>query len=232
MSKHDDLVRRIRDTPAIAGVKNVIESHMEYPIIGRQGQLLTEVDLWILNNYACHIFEMKTHDGEKPRHKAVKQLKIGKKGLQKEFGFKEFRSLYVHDDFVVEELKEDDTFSPIEILCQGHFLGMSKNQYAIGNTCYGCTPDYNAWNNPCNYDCDNFNPIRWHSFNVVPKKVSGVPSFESDCPICEKRTHWDYIGDQETGIPGQSLHLFDCEECGGTHSIGSLMKYRLHLRGE
>ena len=87
-------------------------------------------------------------------------IALKKQGLKQKFNFNDFRLFYVHDDCTVEELT-DQGYSHLEICCLNHFLGLSTNSFALNNKCFGCTQDYDLTHYPCNYDCENFKPIRF-----------------------------------------------------------------------
>jgi len=66
--------------------------------------------------------------------------------------------------------------------------------------------------------------------NDKPNKLENIAKIYSHCIVDKKLTTWVYIGDQPTGIPDQYLHMFNCEECGTTRTMGALMSYNLDVQ--
>ena len=63
-----------------------------------------------------------------------------------------------------------------------------------------------------------------------PNKLENIAKIHSHCIIDKKLTKWTYIGDQPTTKEGQYLHLFNCDECGTTRTMGALMSYNLDVQ--
>lgn len=102
-NRHDQSVHLLANNPNLIDITNVT-SELSIPFYGANKQLLGEADLIYKNAQGIYVVEYKCHDSLASRQKAEEQLIRARYGLNRNYGYNIEKLLYVHEQFIAEEL--------------------------------------------------------------------------------------------------------------------------------
>jgi len=104
-NKHDSGIEKILQNPSLIGIKNSQFKEKEIRIFDGK-KMISEVDIWIADDYTCYLIEYKSTNCRSNKSKAKKQLLQAKKFIEEKYLRDNVMMLYAYNGNEVLELTE------------------------------------------------------------------------------------------------------------------------------